>query len=315
MNHDSEMNEASATDALLLIGFGGPEGPAQVRPFLDRVLQGRPVPRERYEEVARHYEVFGGYSPYNDLTRRLADAVREALRRQANEIPIAIGMRNTEPYMVDAIRALMDRGVKRACGFILSAFRCDASWERYQRETAATCETLGAAAPTIVYPTPWHTRPQFIEALADRLREALAASAPRERDNAELIFTAHSIPCLMAAASPYVEQLRETAALAAAAVGIDHWTLAFQSRSGAPRDPWLEPDVRDVIVADARPKIVMPLGFLSDHVEVLYDLDVEAADAARAAGVSIRRAGTVGDHPAFVDLTVEITLESLAGAG
>jgi len=309
------MNEASATDALLLIGFGGPEAPSQVRPFLDRVLDGRPVPRERYEDVVRHYERFGGYSPYNDLTRRLADAARAALQWQALEIPVAIGMRNTEPYMVDAIRALTLRGVKRVCGFILSAFRCDASWERYQREVASACETIGAAAPAIVYPAPWHNRPQFIEAVADHLREALAALTPPERDDAELIFTAHSIPSAMAAASPYLEQLRESAALAAAAVGIDHWHLAFQSRSGAPRDRWLEPDVRDVIVAHPRPKIVMPLGFLSDHVEVLYDLDVEAAGAARDAGVPMRRAATVGDHPAFVDLIVKIAREAFASAG
>jgi ferrochelatase len=315
MNPESELDEVSATTAMLLIGFGGPEGLTQVRPFLDRVLQGRPVPRERYEEVVRHYEHFGGYSPYNDLTRRLAAAAREALQRQVIEIPVAIGMRNTEPYMVDALRALTHRGVKRVCGFILSAFRCDASWDRYQREAAAACDTIGVAAPVIVYPAPWHSRPQFIDAVAARLRESLAALASTERDAAELIFTAHSIPSAMAAASPYVEQLRESAALAATAAGFDHWDLAFQSRSGAPRDLWLKPDVRDVIVANRRPKIVMPLGFLADHVEVLYDLDVEAAATAHNAGISMRRASTVSDHRAFVDLIVQIARESLAGAG
>ncbi|MGH7836371.1 MAG: ferrochelatase [Candidatus Binataceae bacterium] len=309
------MNESSSADAILLIGFGGPEEPAQVRPFLDRVLTGRPVPRERYEEVVRHYETFGGCSPYNNLTRQLAESVREALRRRALEIPVAIGMRNAAPFIEDAIRSLVARGTRRVCGFILSAFRADASWERYQREAAAACDAIGASAPAIFYPAPWHRRPQFIAAAADRICEALARLDRAERDEAELVFTAHSIPAAMAAASQYVVQLRETAALAAAAVGRDRWQLAFQSRSGSPRDVWLEPDVRAVIVANSRPKIVMPLGFLCDHVEVLYDLDVEAAAVARAAGVRMYRAATVGDHPGFVELVAEIALASLAGTG
>jgi protoporphyrin/coproporphyrin ferrochelatase len=300
----------SLKKAVMLIGFGGPEAPEQIRPFLDRVLDGRSVPPARYAEVVHHYEVLGGRSPYNELTRRLAAGVRAALARRSVEIPVVIGLRNSPPYLADAIRDLAARGVRRVSGFILSAFRCAASRERYQEEIAAVCGALGAAAPAIIYPAPWHTRPQFIDASADRVRAAFARFDPPARDPVDLIFTAHSIPLAMADTSSYIEQLRETAGQVAEAVGIARWELAFQSRSGNPREPWLEPDVRDVIGTGARSKVVMPLGFLCDHVEVLYDLDIEAAALAHDAGVRMERAGTVGDHPAFVELIAEIALGS-----
>jgi ferrochelatase len=304
------MSSLAAVEAVLLVGFGGPEAPEQIRPFLDRVLDGRSVPSARYAEVVHHYEALGGRSPYNELTRRLAAGVRAALARRSVEIPVVIGLRNSPPYLADAIRDLAARGVTLVSGFILSAFRCAASWERYQEEIATVCGALGAATPAIIYPMPWHTRPQFIDASADRLRAALARFDPSAHDPVELIFTAHSIPLAMAAASPYVAGLREAATLVAKAVGIARWQLAFQSRSGNPREPWLEPDIRDFIGTGARSKVVMPLGFLCDHVEVLYDLDIETAALAHDAGVRMQRAGTVGDHPLFVELIAEIALES-----
>lgn len=290
-------------DAIMLIGFGGPTSPEQVRPFLDRVLQGRAVPPDRYEEVVHHYESLGGRSPYNDLTMRQAAALRARLRNDRIDVPVVVAMRNTAPFIDDALLELSALHVRRAFGFILAAHRCESSWERYQRDVEAARERGGAAAPKIDYPAPWHNHPLFIAAAADRVFEAIAQLASADRERAKLIFTAHSIPLAMAARSPYVEQLKKSAALVAAAVGRSSWLLAYQSRSGNPREPWLEPDVNEVLRGlNGGAAVVIPIGFLCDHVEVLYDLDIEAAQVARAAGVAMVRAATVSDHPNFIEM-------------
>src|SRR5579863_3017552 len=290
-------------DAVMLIGFGGPTAPGEVRPFLDRVLQGRPVPRERYEAVVHHYEALGGRSPYNDLTMRQATALRERLRADGIDVPIAVAMRNTAPFMDDALRELSAQGVDCAFGLVLAAHRCEASWERYQSDLGAARERIGAAAPAIDYPAPWHNHPLFIAAAADRVRDALAQLAVADRQRAELIFTAHSIPLAMAARAPYVDQLQESAAMVAAAVGKSNWRIAYQSRSGSSREAWLEPDVNEVIRGlGGGAAVLVPIGFLCDHVEVLYDLDIEAAQIAREAGVAMVRAATVSDHPQFIGM-------------
>jgi ferrochelatase len=299
-------------DAVLLIGFGGPTRSEEIRPFLDNILRGRPIPKERYEEVVHHYEVMGGRSPYNELTMRQADALRTRLQRDGVEIPIIVGMRNWEPYLIDAMRDLVRKRARRVLGFILAAHRCEASWERYQVAVEDARAIIGADAPLIEYPAPWHLHPKFIEAAAARVAEALARFDQHEAKSAELIFTAHSIPVPMDSASGYADQIRESAAAVAAKLGRDSWTLAFQSRSGAPRDPWLEPDICHVIRGlDGRPVILMPIGFLCDHVEVLYDLDVEAAKVARECDVKMIRASTVADHPAFIDMMAEVVREHL----
>ena len=307
-------------DAVLLIGFGGPTRRDEIRPFLDNILRGRPVPAQRYEEVVHHYEVMGGRSPYNDHTMRQAEALRARLRRDGIDIPIVVGMRNWDPYLIDAMRNLTGNGARRhrlkpvpqILGFILAAHRCEASWERYQGAVDDARDKIGADAPQVEYPALWHTHPKFIEAVSARIGEALVKLDQSEAKRAELIFTAHSIPVPMDAASGYADQIRESAAAVASMLRRDSWSLAFQSRSGAPRDPWLEPDITDAIrKLDGRPAIVVPLGFLCDHVEVLYDLDVEAAKVARECGVTMIRAGTVGDHPAFIDMIAEIVREHL----
>jgi protoporphyrin/coproporphyrin ferrochelatase len=290
-------------DSIMLIGFGGPTAPNGVRPFLDRVLQGRPVPRERYEEVVHHYELLGGRSPYNDLTMRQATALRKALQRDQLDVPVVIGMRNTPPFFDDALRELAAQRARRTFGFVLAAHRCEASWERYQSDLDAARERVGASAPQIEYAPQWHTHPHFVGAAADRVRDAIARLPAEDRDRAELIFTAHSIPVAMAARAPYIEQIRESAGLVAAAVGRSSWRVAYQSRSGSPRDPWLEPDINDVIrELGGRTVVIVPIGFLCDHVEVLYDLDIEAAQVARDAGVKMMRAATVSDHPQFIEM-------------
>ncbi len=302
-------------DAVMIVGFGGPTAPGEIRPFLDRVLQGRPAPRERYKEVVHHYDLLGGRSPYNDLTMRQAAALRERLRADGIDVPVAVAMRNTAPSMDDALRELSAQHVRRAFGFILAAHRCEASWERYQSDLDAARERVGDAAPEIDYPAPWHSHRLFIEAGADRVRDALARLSASDRERAELIFTAHSIPLAMAARAPYVDQLKESAAMVAAAVGKSNWRIAYQSRSGSPREAWLEPDVNEVLRALGGAAVVLvPIGFVCDHVEVLYDLDIEAAQSARAAGVAMVRAGTVSDHPSFIEMMAVLARAHLGRA-
>ena len=299
-------------NGVLIIGFGGPTALAEIRPFLDRVLKGRPVPPERYEEVVRHYERLGGRSPYNEITLRQAGALQELMQRQGVAAPVAAGFRNAPPYIGEALGELMRRGVRRALGFILAAYRCEASWERYQSDVEDARGRLGADAPEVEYPVPWHDDPLFVEAIADRVRVAMARLAPDERKGAEIVFTAHSIPVAMAEHALYVRQLRESAAMIADAIAQPRWQLAFQSRSGSPRERWLEPDIGDALRAlSGRAAVVMPLGFLCDHVEVLYDLDVEAARIAREAGVRMERAATVGDHPYFIEMMASIARKHL----
>jgi ferrochelatase len=298
----------------MLVGFGGPECAGQIRPFLDNVLRGRPIARERYEEVVRHYEAIGGRSPYNELTMRQAGALRAELRRIGIDAPVAVGMRNWTPYIEDALRELAARGARRALGFVLAAHRCEASWERYLAAVDDARRSLGAAAPECEYPEPWHAHPLFIRAVTERTRDGLGRLDGVERARAHFIFTAHSIPVAMAAASGYADQITDSARAVARELGVGGWTLAFQSRSGSPREPWLEPDVGDALrKVGGRTAVVVPIGFLCDHVEVLYDLDVEAARIARDARVTMVRAPTVGDHPAFIQMLAEIARAHLGG--
>ena len=301
------MTAKAKCDAVLMIGFGGPTRADQVRPFLDNVLRGRPIPRERYEEVVHHYDLLGGRSPYNDLTMRQAAALREELAKKGARVPVAVGMSKWEPYVADSIRALADGGARRVLGFIMAAHRSEASFERYQATVNDARAALGEAAPEVVYPQPWHDHPLFIAAVASRTREAYARLDEQERSRARLIFTAHSIPLAMAQAGPYVEQLTQSARMVAAELGIGSWQFAYQSRSGSPREAWLDPDIKDTLRSlDAKAAVVVPIGFLCDHVEVLYDLDIEAAQIAREAGIRMERAPTVGDHPLFIEMMASI---------
>jgi protoporphyrin/coproporphyrin ferrochelatase len=293
-------------DSVLMIGFGGPTRADEVRPFLDNILRGRPIPSERYEDVVHHYDLLGG-SPYNELTMRQAVALRAELAKRNASVPVAVGMRNWEPYVADAMRMLGDSGARRVLGFIMAAHRSEASFERYQGTVNDARAAIGDAAPEVMYPEPWHEHPLFIAAVASRTREAFAQLEFPDQPRARLIFTAHSIPLTMANAGPYVEQLTQSARMVAAELGIDTWQFAYQSRSGSPRDAWLEPDIKETIRnLDAKTAVVVPIGFLCDHVEVLYDLDIEAAEVAREVGVRMERAPTVGDHPLFIEMMASI---------
>jgi ferrochelatase len=302
------------SDAVLLIAFGGPEKPDDVRPFLANVTRGRPIPPARLDDVAHHYEVIGGRSPLNELTFRQADALRARLRGDGIARPVYVGMRNWTPYLHETLAAMAADGVGAALGIILSPQRTEASWERYQQSVDEARARVGATAPAVRFAPPWSDRPGFLEAMADRVRAAFAAVPAAERAGTPLVFTAHSVPVPMAAASPYVAQLTESSRRVAERLGHAAWSIAYQSRSGRPEDPWLEPDVGDTIrrlaTGGVRQVVVAPIGFVCDHVEVLYDLDVEVRAIAEQHGVGFHRATTVADHPAFIGLLAELVRDA-----
>ncbi len=297
-------------DAVLLIAFGGPTAPAEIRPFLEIVTRGRRIPPERLEEVAHHYaQMPGGRSPLNELTESQAAGLRGALAASGRTLPVFVGMRSWHPFLHETLAAMAIRGQRRALGIILSSFRTEASWERYVADVAAA-RARTPEAPEIVFAPPWFEHPRFIAAAADGVGRALAEVPAAERADTPLVFTAHSIPMAMAEASPYVADFTATARAVAGRLGHARWSLAYQSRSGNPRDPWLEPDVGDVIraraKAGARHVVLAPVGFVCDHVEVLYDLDVEAKWIAAEHGVTLHRAPAVNAHPEFVAMLADL---------
>jgi len=301
---------ASPVDAVLLIAFGGPTRPDEIRPFLANVAHGRAIPPARLEEVAHHYERIGGRSPLNELTVRQARALEIELQRSGVPLPVFVGMRNWHPYLRDTLAAMAADGRRRAIGVILSAQQTEASWDRYQENVTAARVAVGPAAPEICYADPWHDHPLFIEAAVDRAATALHQVPDSLRPAAHLLFTAHSVPVTMAAGSPYVGQIEAASRQVAERLGHGRWSIAYQSRSGNPREPWLEPDVGDVIRDLARTGvhdlIVVPIGFVSDHVEVLYDLDVEASGIAEELGVRMVRAPAMNDHPTFIRMLADV---------
>jgi ferrochelatase len=302
--------------AVLLIAFGGPTTMSEVRPFLDVVLRGRPVPPDRLEAVVRHYELIGGRSPLNELTIRQARALEAELGARGPALPVYVGMRNWAPWLHETVARMAADGVRRAAGVIMTAQQTDASWGRYERDVAAAQAQLGAGAPQIDYVSEWHAHPLFIAAYADTVARAQARIEAERRAATALVCTAHSVPTAMAAASPYVEQVAETARLVAERVGHARWSVAYQSRSGSPREPWLEPDVGTVLRRLAgegvRDVLVAPIGFVCDHVEILYDLDIEARQVAESAGLNFVRAATVNDHPLFVQMLADVVRQRVS---
>jgi len=281
-------------DALLVVSFGGPEKHEEVIPFLENVLRGRNVPRERMLEVAEHYYHFDGRSPINDQNRELIAKLRESLA-----LPVYWGNRNWHPFLIDAIRQMRDDGVQRAIAFATSAFGSYSGCRQYLEDLdrgRAAVEN----APVIDKIPPFPDHPLFLEAMTDRVRAAVA-QLPKGR----LVFTAHSVPVTMAQASPYVRQLETACAAVAGRVGLAEWKLVYQSRSGPPGQPWLEPDIVDFLRQIRSDVVLAPIGFLSDHMEVLYDLDTEARAVCHALGVKMVRAGTVGTHPAMIRMIGE----------
>jgi ferrochelatase len=313
----SRVSSAASYDALLLVSFGGPEGMADVTPFLDHVLRGRYVPAERRREVARRYERFGGVSPLNAQNRDLLEALRRTLDARGPRLPLYWGNRNWHPFLGDTLRAMAGDGVRRALAFVTSAHSSYSGCRQYLEDIARARDEVGPGAPIVEKLRTFHDHPGFVEANADRVRDALATLPPARRAAARIVFTAHSIPVAMASGCDYVRQLRETCALVAAAVPQEPWALVYQSRSGSPAQPWLEPDVLDHLDALEREGVadvvVAPVGFVSDHMEVVYDLDTESRARAAALGLGLVRAGTAGTHPAFVEMIRELVEERVAG--
>ena len=302
-------------DALLVVSFGGPDKPEDVMPFLENVTRGRNIPRERLEEVAEHYYHFGGKSPINDQNRALIAALRAELDAHGIELPIYWGNRNWHPTLPEALSDMRTAGVKNALAFMTSAYSSYSGCRQYRENVAAAQAEIGEGAPKVDKLRVFYNHPGFIEACADRVKAALQKLDNADGRPARLVVTAHSIPCSMADTSSYEGQLRETARLVAVATGFQEWDLVFQSRSGPPTQPWLEPDILDhlrQLHADGvKNAVIAPLGFISDHLEVLYDLDTEAAELARELKMNVVRAETAGKHPAFISAIRQLIEERL----
>jgi protoporphyrin/coproporphyrin ferrochelatase len=291
----------SAFDALLVLSFGGPEKTDDVIPFLENVLRGRNVPRERMLAVAEHYYHFGGKSPINDQARAFIAGLRQELDSHGQAMPIYWGNRNWHPMLADTLRQMKADGVRRALAFTTSIFSSYSGCRQYLEDIErARAEVDGA--PEIQKLRSFYDHPLFIEAQADRVHEAVGGPPLK------MLFTAHSIPLSMAHTSDYERQLQESCRLVAERLGCMDWRLVYQSRSGPPSQPWLEPDIADVLRAldPGDDVVVVPIGFVSDHIEVIYDLDFEAQAVARERGVNMLRAGTVGVHPKILRMIREL---------
>ena len=312
----------SAYDSILLVGFGGPTPgccrrhdpcPGEACCFVEGIVGDAPSNAARVKEVANHYIKLGGFSPFNELTFKQADALGTALKKRGVDSPIYVGMRNWTPYLYETIARMVEKGHCNVLAIILSAYRSKASWERYQNDVTAAVETVGTSTLSIRYLEDlWHLRPSFINAIAEGIRIACNGISESRFAKAALIFTAHAIPQVAARTSPYIEQFRQTASAVAEVLGTD-FDIAYQSAPDNPTVPWTAPDISDLIrekrEAGVQDVIVSPIGFLCDHVEVLYDLDLEARTTAEACGMNFIRAGTVGEQPEFIDMLANLACE------
>jgi ferrochelatase len=317
-------------DAILVVSFGGPESKEEVIPFLENVLRRRNVPRERMLAVAEHYSHFDGKSPINQQTRELIAALEAELERGGPKLPIYWGNRNWPPLLPDTLRKMQGDGVRRALAFVTSAYSSYSGCRQYCEDIARARSEVGLSqsglsqsglgAPEVDKLRAFFNHPAFIEATVERVRDALRAVPADARgaveEDVQIVYTAHSIPLSMANTSDYVKQLEEVRRLVSGALGHKNDALVYQSRSGAPGQPWLEPDVLDYLrqmkagnLASA--VVLAPIGFISDHMEVLYDLDVEARQVCDALGLAMTRAKTVGVHPKFVGMIRELILERM----
>jgi protoporphyrin/coproporphyrin ferrochelatase len=302
-------------DAILVVSFGGPEGMADVIPFLENVLKGRNVPRERLLAVAKHYELFDGVSPINQQNRQLITALKQLLDREGPPLPIYFGNRNWHPLLPGTLERMRDDGIRRALAFVTSAYSSYSSCRQYLENIADACAAVGPDAPQVEKLRAFYDHPGFIEANVENIRRELDDISADKRSSVHLVFTAHSIPESMARSCDYQAQLSEAGRLIANQLGFSKWQLVFQSRSGSPMQPWLGPDVCDYLKQlndqNAKDVIVAPIGFVSDHMEVIYDLDVEAKQLCERMGLNMRRAATAGTHPAFVKMIRDLILERL----
>lgn len=329
MTDASTDSSTETCDAILVVSFGGPEGPDDVIPFLENVLRGKNVPHERMLEVAEHYKHFGGVSPINDQCRELIAALKTELAEHEIDLPVYWGNRNWHPMLADTLREMKDAGIKRALGFVTAAYSSYSSCRQYREDIENAQAAVGEGAPEVDKIRVFYNHPDFIAVTAANLAASLEQIPEDRRDHCRIAFTAHSIPNSMADSCDYVKQMTEASRLTAEAngVGADRWQLVYQSRSGPPQVPWLEPDIVDHLKqlheSGTQDVIVMPIGFLSDHMEVLFDLDEEAKQACEEMGLNMIRAATVGSDPRFISMirkliqerTAESTRESRGNLG
>jgi ferrochelatase len=302
-------------DAVLLVSFGGPEKREDVIPFLENVLEGKRVPRERMLEVAEHYYLFDGVSPINVQNRALLTALLEELNTYGPRLAVYWGNRNWHPLLDDTVRQMAEDGVRRVLAFVTSAFASYSGCRQYREDIERAREAVGPSAPEVDKLRLFYNHPGFVDPMGERVRAALGEIPDDRRDAAKIVYTAHSLPETMASKCDYVLQLREACRLVSDRVGRSEWELAFQSRSGPPSQPWLEPDIcdhlRGLAGQDVSDVVVVPIGFLSEHMEVIYDLDVEAATLCDELGINLVRAGVVGTHPRFVRMIRELVEERM----
>lgn len=301
--------------AVLVVSFGGPEGRDDVMPFLENVLRGRNVPRERMLEVAEHYYHFDGVSPINGQLREMIAAMEKDFAANDLDMPIYWGNRNWHPMLPDTIRQMKEDGIQRALTFMTSGFSCYSGCRQYRENVDDACIAVGDGAPEFGKLRVFYNHPGFIGPLTEKVSEALAQLPAEQRKSAHIVYTAHSIPMGMAKGSRYEMQLKEASRLVSERVGSNPWSLVYQSRSGPPTQPWLEPDVCDYI-RDLHSQgdthiVIAPIGFLSDHMEVLFDLDTEAKELCDELGIAMVRAATVGTHPKFISMIRELVIERL----
>jgi ferrochelatase len=304
----------SGYDALLLLSFGGPEGRDDVMPFLRNVVRGKNVPDERLQSVAEHYYLFDGVSPLNGENRRLLEALEGELRGAGIQLPLYWGNRNWHPFLEDTLKRMTAAGVRRALAFATSAYSSYSSCRQYLEDISRARSAAGEQAPVVDKIRPFFDHPGFLEANRARLVETLNAIPLERRDAAHLLFTAHSIPLSMAKGCDYARELEEVRSRVADGLP-NPARLVYQSRSGPPSQPWLEPDIldamRELSKEGARDVVVAPIGFVSEHLEVVYDLDTEAKRVASELGIEFHRARTVSSHPRFVRMVRELVEDSL----
>lgn len=309
------MTPSNPYQSLLIVSFGGPEGPEDVMPFLENVLRGKNVPRERMEEVAEHYQHFGGVSPINEQVRELISALEESFSTRGIDLPIYWGNRNWTPMLPDTVSLMKAEGITRSLAFFTSAYSCYSGCRQYRENIMQAQADAGDDAPEINKLRMFFNHPLFVEAVSDYALEALNEIPDLRRGKTKLLFTAHSIPISMSDGCNYVKQLTEASRLVAERLGAYEWELVYQSRSGPPFQPWLEPDVCDRLnglkdegIEDV---VLIPIGFLSDHMEVLFDLDIEAKEECEKLGINMRRSKSVGVHPKFVQMIGDLVLERM----
>jgi protoporphyrin/coproporphyrin ferrochelatase len=302
-------------DALLVVSFGGPEGMDEVMPFLKTVLQGRNIPEDRLAVVAHHYELFGGVSPLNGQNRALIAALRTELEKSGPNLPIYWGNRNWTPFLAETLQQMKLDGIKRALAFFTSAYSSYSGCRQYREDIQKAQAAVGTGAPEVDKLRVFYNHPRFIEPTVENVKRAWEQIPEERRATARVAFTAHSIPKAMAAGCSYENQLREVCQLVAENLNLQNWSLVYQSRSGPPSQPWLEPDIlphlSDLKAGGITDVVVAPVGFISDHMEVLYDLDTEARQHCETIGLNMIRAATVGTHPSFIRMIRELILERM----